>query len=97
MFLFNRQHQLGASNPSTTWVKETAPQSGAAVPAFAAQPYSPSDLELRWGVGAGGLFRPWHLFWFGALDGFERNHPAVSSVRHPDRFFPSLQTTRCSC
>jgi len=87
MFLFNRQHLLNAQNPFTTWMRETAPRSGSTVPSFTAEPYSPSDLELRWGVGAGGLFRPRHVFWFAALDGVERNYPAVSAVRHPDRFF----------
>src|SRR3569833_3080470 len=50
-------------------------------------PYTPADLELRWGLGVGGALRRRHLFWFGALDGYERDHPAVATVRHPDRFF----------
>jgi len=85
--VFDRQHVLGAQNPFTQWVKEAAPGSGSAVPTFAAMPYTPADLEVRWGMGVGGALRRRHLFWFGALDGYERNHPAVATVRHPDRFF----------
>jgi hypothetical protein len=85
--VFDRQHVLGAQNPFTQWVKEAAPGSGSAVPTFTGAPYTPANLELRWGVGIGGAIRRRHLFWFGALDGYERNHPAVATVRHPDRFF----------
>jgi hypothetical protein len=87
LFLFDRQHALGARNPFMQWVRETAPASGAAVPRFTAEPYSTPDVELRWGAGAGGVFHPLHLFWFGALDGYKRNNPVLATVRHPDRFF----------
>ena len=87
IFLFDREKLLGAQNPFAQWVKETAPPSGARVPTFTAQPYTPSDLELRWGAGVGGVLRGRHLFWFSALDGYRRNNPAIASVRHPERFF----------
>jgi hypothetical protein len=87
VFLFDRQHVLGARNPFTQWVRETSPASGPAVPRFTAEPYTPPDVELRWGIGAGGVLRRPKLFWFGALDGYERNNPAISTVRHPDSFF----------
>ena len=51
MFLFNRQRFLAAQNPFTQWVRETAPGLHSAVPTFAAEQYSPSDRELRWGAG----------------------------------------------
>jgi len=87
MFLFNRQRLLSAQNPFTQWVRETAPGSGSRVPTFTSLPYTPSDIELRWGVGAGGVLHGPHLFWFGALDGYRRSDPVVAAVRHPDRFF----------
>jgi hypothetical protein len=85
--LFNRQRLLAAQNPFTQWVKETAPASGSRVPEFKALPYTPSDVELRWGAGVGGVLRRPHVFWFGALDGYTRSDPAIAAVRHPDRFF----------
>jgi len=85
--LFNRQRLFSAQNPFTEWVKETAHGSGARVPTFAGEAYTPSDIELRWGAGIGGALHRRRLFWFGALDGHERSYPAVAAVRHPDRFF----------
>jgi hypothetical protein len=85
--LFNRQRMLSAQNPFTQWVAETAPASGSKVPTFAGEPYTPSDVELRWGAGMGGAFRRRRFFWFGSLDGFDRSNSAVAAVRHPDRFF----------
>lgn len=85
--LFNRQRILAAQNPFTQWVKETAPASGSRVPAFTSVPYTPSDIELRWGAGAGGALHRPHVYWFGSLDGYRRSDPAMAAVRHPDRFF----------
>jgi len=87
LFLFNRQRLLAAQNPFTQWVKELSPGSGARVPGFMAVPYTPEDIELRLGGGVGGALHRRHLFWFGSFDGYKRNNPAVSVVRHPDRFF----------
>lgn len=87
IFLSNRQRIFAAQNPFTQWVKETAPRSGAMVPVFTAEPYTPQDVELRWGGGVGGALHSRRLFWFGALDGYKRSNPAVAAVRHPDRFF----------
>ena len=86
-FLFDRQNLWGARNPFTQWVQETAPASPAAIPKFTAQPYSPGDRNALWGVGLGGVIHRRRLFWFAALDGFERNDPGVASVKHPDEFF----------
>ena len=52
-FLFNRQRQFAAQNPSMQWVKESAPASGLTVPTFTGMPYTPSDVELRWGGAHG--------------------------------------------
>ncbi len=86
-FFFNRQDLLGAQNPFTQWVKESAPGSLSTVPAFTAFPYSPADKENRWGAGAGGELGRHRLWWFASLDGNQRNHPAVATVKHPDQFF----------
>lgn len=87
MFLSTRQRILAAQNPFTRWVKETAPASGARVPVFTAEPYTPQDVEMRWGGGVGGALHGRRLFWFGALDGYKRSNPTVAAARHPDRFF----------
>ena len=86
-FLINRQNLWGANNPFTAWVKESAPGSLLATPAFTSYPYTPSDRQLNWGVGLGSALRRNRLFWFTAFDGNQRDHPAVSMARHPDDFF----------
>ncbi|WP_109486155.1 carboxypeptidase-like regulatory domain-containing protein [Occallatibacter savannae] len=87
MFVFDREKFLGAQNPFAEWVKETAAGSGARVPVFTADRYTPTDTELWWGAGMGGSIARRHLFWFGALNGSEQKVAAIASVRHPDRFF----------
>ncbi len=86
-FLFNRSNLWGAQNPFTQWIQQTAPATSTAVPVFTPLSYTPSDHELSFGAGAGGSFRRGKLFWFAALDGYQRNDPGVSTVRHPDHFF----------
>jgi hypothetical protein len=86
-FLFDRENLWGAQNPFTQWVKETAPGSTLTVPVFTPEPYTPSDREVIWGVGAGGRISRNRLVWFGGLDGYLRNDPGVSTVKHPDSFF----------
>ena len=86
-FAFDRQNLWGAQNPFTQWVQETAPASPTMIPVFTPEPYTPGDRELLWGAGVGGEIRKQRLFWFAALDGYERNDPGVSTVKHPDNFF----------
>jgi hypothetical protein len=86
-FVFDRENAWGAQNPFTQWVKETAPGTSSTTPVFTAEPYTPSDHEIIWGASIGSHIRRNKLFWFAALDGLLRNHPGVSTVRHPDEFF----------
>jgi hypothetical protein len=86
-FLFDRQNTWGAQNPFTQWVKQTAPPTETTTPLFAAEPYTPPDHEMVWGVGAGSQIRRDKLFWFAALDSYRRNDPGLASVKHPDEFF----------
>jgi hypothetical protein len=93
-FLYGRTNLLDARNPFTQWVLETAPATATTIPVFTPTPYSTGDREERWGLGVGGPFHKQKLFWFAALDGFERNDPGISTVKHPDDFFaqPSNDT-----
>ena len=50
-------------------------------------PTLPAIARHLWGAGIGGVIHKPHLFWFGALDGYERNDPGVATVKHPDNFF----------
>ena len=86
-FLFDRRNFLGAQNPFTQWVKETAPAPAAGVPTFTPFPFTAPNHEDRWGFGVGSRIRRQKLFWFAALDGSVQNDPGVASVRHPDSFF----------
>lgn len=86
-FVFDRQNMLGAQNPFTQWVQETAPATRTTIPVFTPVPFTPGDREALWGVGVGGVLHKRRMFWFAALDGDERSDPAVSTVKHPDDFF----------
>ena len=86
-FVFDRQNLWGARNPFTQWIQETTPASPASIPLFTSEPYTPGDREALWGAGLGGVFHKPRLFWFMALDGYDRNDPAVATVKHPDNFF----------
>jgi len=87
VFIFDRHNLLGAQNPFTQWVKETAPSTPGAVPVFTPFAWSPGDQRITFGGGAGSAIRSDRLFWFAALDGDRRNNPAVATVKHPDSFF----------
>ncbi len=86
-FLFDRQNFLGAQNPFTQWVKETATATSLSVPVFSPLPYTAPDREYTWGVGIGSRIPHSRLFWFAALDGTHRDYPGVAMVKHPDNFF----------
>jgi hypothetical protein len=45
--------------------------------------YTPQDHETVWGIGAGSRIRRDKLFWFAAVDSYNRNDAAVSMVKHP--------------
>jgi len=86
-FLFDRQNAWGAQNPFTQWVRETAPATLTTPPVFTPFSYTPLDRATTWGVGIGGRIRRNKLFWFVALDGYNRNDPGLATVKHSDLFF----------
>jgi hypothetical protein len=82
-FIFDRQNSWGARNPFTTWVQQTTAATAGTVPGYTAEPYTPPDHEVVWGAGAGSEWKRRKLFWFGAVDHYQRNDPAVATVKHP--------------
>jgi hypothetical protein len=86
-FLFDRQSAWGAQNPFTQWVKETAPATETTVPVFTPETYTPPDRETTWGIGVGSRIRRNKLFWFAALDSYNRNDPGLATVKIPSVFF----------
>src|SRR5581483_7568069 len=68
----------------TQWVENTGT---ATVPVFTAKPYTPPDHETVWGLGTGGAIRRNKLFWFAALDRYQRNDPGLATVKNSDEFF----------
>jgi hypothetical protein len=86
-FVFDRQNIWGARNPSAFWVQEATPATYSTVPTFAAAPYAPPGHEFRWGFGLGSRIRRKRIFWFAALDGYDRNDSGVSTVKWPEKFF----------
>jgi hypothetical protein len=85
--IVDRQNLWGAQNPFTTWVKETPAATPGSLPGFTSLPYTAADRDMTWGVGVGGAMGKKRMFWFGALDGADRNNPGVATVRHPENFF----------
>ena len=73
----------GRATLSPSGCKETAPATSTAVPVFTAQPFTPPDHEITWGIGVGSHIRRNKLFWFAALDSTHRNDPALSTVKWP--------------
>jgi hypothetical protein len=86
-FLFDRQSAWGAQNPFTQWVKETASATETTVPVFTPESYTPPDRETTWGIGVGSRIRRDKLFWFAALDSYNRNDPGLATVKIPSVFF----------
>ena len=82
-FLFDRDNVWGARNPFTQWVKETAPATLTTIPVFTPESYTPPDRETVWGIGVGSRIRRNKLFWFAALDSYQRNDPGLATVKHP--------------
>jgi len=89
-FFFDRQNNWGARNPFTQWVQNTGT---AAAPSFTSLPYTPPDHEVTWGVGMGSRIRRDKLFWFGALDSYNRNDPGLSTVKNATDFFTTYEPT----
>jgi hypothetical protein len=89
-FLFDRENTWGAQNPFTQWVKETSPATlgtPGTTPVFTPESYTPPDREAVWGIGVGSQIKRDKLFWFGALDSYQRDDPGLATVKHPDVFF----------
>lgn len=85
--LFERQNFFGAQNPYTYWIRQTSPATLTTIPAFTEFPYTPSNHSTTWSASLGGPLRRYHLAWFGAVQGNERDDPGVSTVKHPIDFF----------
>ena len=91
-FLFDRQNTWGARNPFTQWVTETTVATENTIPVFdndyglggpSPESYTPPDHEMTWGIGVGSRIRRDKLFWFAALDGYNRNDAGLAMVKHP--------------
>jgi hypothetical protein len=79
-FVFDRQNLWNARNPFTQWIQETTTATTTTIPVFTAESYTPGDREALWGAGIGGVIHKPHLFWFAALDGYERYDPGVATI-----------------
>jgi hypothetical protein len=107
VFFFDRQNNWGAQNPFTQWVTKTGSNALAfpefdhfqystgpnEPPVIGTQPYTPPDRETVWGIGVGSRIRRDKLFWFAALDGYNRNDAGVSMVKHPYLLQPEPSNT----
>jgi hypothetical protein len=86
-FFFDRTSLLAARNPFTEWTKEVSPATPSTVPVFAPFAWSPEDLRMRWGGGAGGPLPGYRMFWFAGFESQRRDDPAIASLKHADNFF----------
>src|SRR6185437_11717863 len=82
VFFFERNSDLGATNPYTTLTTFNQAQSD-----FVTTPFRPADVRRQMGFGVGGLIVKDRLFWFYSFDRQTRDFPAVSRVGYPTAIY----------
>ena len=83
VYFYDRDNSWGAFNPFTTLTTQTAPG------AFTTSPYNPVDVRKMYGFGVGGPIKKDKIFFFFALDRYDRNFPGTAKATSPKAFFAS--------
>src|SRR5579884_1466089 len=95
VYFYDRDNSWGATNPFTTL---TTRQSNGS---FATNPYKPEDVRKIYGFGIGGPIIKEKLFFFFAVDRYDKNYPGTAKASNPAAFFASpaadLSTHGGSC
>jgi outer membrane receptor protein involved in Fe transport len=94
-YFYDRDNEWGATNPFTRLTTETAPG------VFKSAPYKPKDVRKIWGGGIGGPILKDRLFFFFAVDRYDRDFPGTAVPGSPAAFFaapvPDLTPYGGSC
>jgi hypothetical protein len=94
-YFYDRDNEWGATNPFTRLTTQTAPG------AFTSAPYKPKDVRKIWGGGIGGPILKDRLFFFFAVDRYDRDFPGTAVPGSPSAFFaapvPDLTPYGGSC
>src|SRR5882724_2562096 len=94
-YFYDRDNEWGATNPFTRLTTQTSPG------VFASAPYKPKDGRKIWGGGIGGPILKDRLFFFFAVDRYDRDFPGTAVPGSPRAFFaapvPDLTPYGGSC
>jgi hypothetical protein len=94
-YFYDRDNEWGATNPFTRLTTQTAPG------VFTSAPYKPKDVRKIWGGGIGGPILKDRLFFFFAVDRYDRDFPGTAVPGSPSAFFaapvPDLTPYGGSC
>src|SRR5438876_6120312 len=94
-YFYDRDNEWGATNPFTRLTTQTSPG------VFTSAPYKPKDVRKIWGGGIGGPILKDRLFFFFAVDRYDRDFPGTAVPGSPSAFFaapvPDLTPYGGSC
>ena len=87
LYYRDRDAEWGAYNAFTNIQQQNA------AGGFSSVPFKPKDKRMQYGGGAGGPVLRDKVFFFVALDKYQRNFPAVSAASNPGLFFRTPDAT----
>jgi outer membrane receptor protein involved in Fe transport len=94
-YFYDRDNEWGATNPFTRLTTQGSPG------VFTSAPYKPKDVRKIWGGGIGGPILKDRLFFFFAVDRYDRDFPGTAVPGSPSAFFaapvPDLTPYGGSC
>src|SRR5438477_1238055 len=82
-YFYDRDNEWGATNPFTRLTTQTAPG------VFTSAPYKPKDVRKIYGGGIGGPIIKNRVFFFFAVDRYDRNFPGTAVPGSPTAFLAS--------
>ena len=82
-YFYDRDNEWGATNPFTRLTTQTAPG------VFTSAPYKPKDVRKIYGGGIGGPIIKNRVFFFFAVDRYDRNFPGTAVPGSPSAFLAS--------
>ncbi len=95
VYFYDRDNSWGATNPFTTLTTKNS------TGGFTTSPYNPVDVRKMYGFGIGGPILKDKLFFFLAVDRYDRNFPGTAKANSPLAFFatpvPDLTPYGGSC
>lgn len=87
LYFYDRDNAWGAFVPGATVASGTPPN-------VTSVPYKPIDRRLMFGGGIGGYIIKNKLFWYLAIDRFDRDFPGVSIASAPSQFYAPITSAQ---